>query len=53
MHDPDTFGDPEAFRPERWSKPEFQDERTFDLLFGTGGVRILPLDGYSFSLHLG
>jgi len=36
-HDPGTFEDPEVFRPERWFKPELRDERTFDLMFGTGG----------------
>jgi len=50
-HDPSVFEDPEAFRPERWFKPELRDERTFDLMFGTGGVRVLQLGGSSSQLY--
>ena len=47
-HDSGTFEDPQVFRPERWFKPELRDEQMFDLMFGTGGVRTILLDGRSF-----
>ena len=40
FHDPEVFPEPEEFNPDRWLQEDMKSDRTYDLVFGTGRVRL-------------